>query len=124
MARVRAVLGLIASLIVILSSATHSFLGWSWLRGQLAAARVPPDLTFGLKVGWQFGGVAMLAFGLILLALFVKRLRGESVSSLAAVVVAVAYLGFGVWAFFASGFDPFFFIFIVPGILLLAASPS
>jgi len=123
MARVRAVLGLIASLIMIFSSAMHSLLGWSWLRGQLAAARVPPDLTFGLKVGWQFGGVAMLAFGLILLALFVKRLRGESVSSLAAVVVAVAYLGFGVWALFASDFDPFFSIFIVPGVLLLVASP-
>jgi hypothetical protein len=124
MARVRAVLGLIASLIMILSSAAHSFLGWNWLRGQLAAAQVPPDLTFGLKVGWQFGGVAMLAFGFILLALFVKRLRGESVSSLAAVVVAAAYLGFGAWALVASGFDPFFSIFIVPAILLLIASPS
>ena len=124
MARVRAVLGLVASLILILSSAAHSFLGWEQLRGKLVAARVPADLVFGLKVGWMFGGVAMLAFGLILLTLFVKRLRGESVSSLAAVVIAAAYLGFGAWALVASGFDPFFFIFIVPGILLLVANPS
>jgi len=122
MARVRAILGLVASLFLILSSAAHSFLGWDRMRDQLAAAQAPPDLAFGVKVGWLFGGVAMLAFGLILLALFVRRFRGESASSLPAVVVAAAYLGFGVWAMFASDFDPFFVIFIVPGVLLLVAS--
>lgn len=123
MARVRAVLGLVAGAILILSSAAHSFLGWKGLRGQLAAVPVPPDLVRGLRIGWQFGGVAMLTFGLIVVALFARRFRGESVSMLPAVVIALAYLAFGAWALLVSDFNPFFFLFIVPGVLLaLAAS--
>jgi uncharacterized membrane protein YhaH (DUF805 family) len=124
MSRTRAVLGLVASFILMLSSAAHSFPGWTRMREQLAAARVPPELAFGVKLGWLFAGVTMLAFGLILAALFVKRLRGESVSALPAVIVAIAYLGFGGWALVASGFDPFFSIFILPAVLLLIASPA
>jgi len=124
MARARAVLGLIAGAILILSSAGHSILGWKELSGKLAAAHLPAELVLGLQVGWQFGGVAMLALGVILLALFARRWRGEPVSLLPAATVAVAYLGFGAWALLASNFDPFFLVFIVPGVLLALASAS
>ena len=124
MARARAVLGLIAGAILILSSAGHSILGWKELSGSLTAAHVPTELVLGLQVGWQFGGVAMLALGVILLALFARRWRGEPVSLLPAATVAVAYLGFGAWALLASNFDPFFLVFIVPGVLLALASAS
>lgn len=122
MARLRAILGLIAGVILILSSVAHSLLGWKGLSAQLAAAQVPPDLTFGLKVGWHFGGVAMLAFGTITVALFARRLRGESVPSFPALVIAVAYLVFGMWALIASHFNLFFLLFIVPAALLVAAA--
>ena len=124
MSRTRAVLGLTAGVMLILSSAAHSILGWRALSGELAAAHVPAELVLGLQVGWQFGGVAMLAFGVILLGLFARRWRGEPVSLLPAAIVAAAYLGFGGWALLASNFDPFFLVFIVPGVLLALAAAS
>lgn len=124
MARGRAVLGLIAGGMLILSSAAHSLLGWPALRGQLAAVPVPADLLLGLQIGWQFGGLAMLVFGIVVVALFAKRFRGENAATGTAAVVAAAYLAFGCWALVASRFEPFFLVFIVPGILLALAVSS
>ena len=122
MARTRTVLGLVAGAFLLLSAAAHSLLGWNQLQGELAKANVPADLAFGLKVGWQFGGVAMVVLGVIVLHLFLRRLRGEDVSTLPGLVIAVAYLTFGGWALAASEMEPFFFVFVVPGVLLLIAS--
>lgn len=122
MARTRAVLGLVAGAFLLLSAAAHSLLGWKQLQGELAKANVPADLAFGLKVGWQFGGVAMVALGVIALHLFLHRFRGEDVSGLPGLVIAAAYLAFGGWALAASRMEPFFFVFVVPGVLLLLAS--
>jgi hypothetical protein len=36
-------------------------------------------------------------------------------------LVAVSHLGFGAWALYASNFDPFFFVFVIPGALLAIA---
>jgi hypothetical protein len=114
----RGVLGLVAGVMLILSSAAHSILGWKGLGGELAAAQVPPDLLLGVKVGWQFGGVAMLAFGVVVVGQALRRLRGEEASSLPELTIAAAYLGFGAWALLASDMNPFFMVFIVPGVLL------
>ena len=125
MTRLRAVLGIIAGAILILSSAAHSFLGWKQMRMALAKVQAPSDLVLGVAVGWHFAGVTMLAFGCIVISLFLRRLRGENVSSFPALVVALAYLGFGAWALKASHLNPFFFVFIVPGVLLaIAALPA
>jgi hypothetical protein len=122
--RVRDILGIIAALMLILSSAAHSVLGWRGLSGELSAAHVPDDLMLGLKFGWQFGGVAMLTLGVILLVLFAQRRRGGNASVVPARVVALAYLAFGAWALVASRGDPFFLVFIVPGLLLAIAGSS
>jgi hypothetical protein len=90
MARARAVLGLVAGAFLLLSAAAHSLLGWKQLQGELARASVPADLVFGLKAGWQFGGVAMVALGVIVLHLSLRRLRGEDVSPLPGLAIASA----------------------------------
>ena len=121
MTRARDILGIIAAGMLILSSAAHSLLGWRAIHGELTTAQVPADLVVGLKIGWQFGGVAMLALGVILLALFLQRLRGGNAPLVPARVVALVYLAFGAWALVASGGKPFFFMFIVQGGLLAIA---
>lgn len=121
MSRTRNIIGLVGAVIVLLSSAAHSFMGWPAIRTQLVTANVPADLIFGLQVGWQFGGVCMVAFAVILIALFMRRLRGEAVSTLPSLVIAIAYVAFGAWALIGSNFEWFFMIFIVPGVLLLIA---
>lgn len=124
MTRVRIVLGLIAGAILVLSSAAHSILGWKSLQARLVAAQAPPDLIQGLAIGWHFAGAAMLAFGLIVISLFARRLRGQAVSPLPALIIAILYVVSGVLSLVITA-NPFFFIFIVPGLMLaLAAWPS
>jgi hypothetical protein len=122
MKRGKAILGIVVGILLLLSGGAHSFLGWAGLRDELAAAHVPPELAFGVKVGWLFGGVCMFAFAAIVLALFVSRLQGGTASVFPVVVIGLAYALFGAWALVASDFGFFFLVFLVPGILLLAAA--
>ena len=108
MQRFRSILGLIAGLFMILSSAAHSLLGWKLLRAALVETHAPEELVQTLGLGWHFGGVAMLAFGGLVLMLFSRRLRGVDVSLMPAIVIGVTYVVFGAGAFLFSGFDPFF----------------
>ena len=78
------------------------------------------DLLLGLRIGWVLGGVAMLLLGIILLALFAARLRGES-RPLFPRPSWPSATSYGAWALGISG-DPFFTVFIVPGALLAVAS--
>jgi hypothetical protein len=122
MTRVKDVLGAIAGAILVLSSGAHSFLGWPSLRTALVAAQTPEDLLRGLAIGWHFAGASMLAFGVIVLAIFAARLRGNDLATWPAAVVAVLYVAFGVAALVASNFELFFLIFVVPGVMLAVAS--
>ena len=122
MSKPRSVLGLIAGAILVLSSGAHTFLGWQALGAELARTNTPPDLVTGLEIGWKWGGVAMLAFGVVVIATFLKRYRGEAVSTFTPAIVSVAYVAFGAWALVYSNYDPFFFVFIVPGVLLALAA--
>lgn len=124
MSRMRSILGLIAGGILILSSAAHSIFGWLVIRGQLDTLRAPSDLVLGLKIGWQFGAVAMLALGVNIILLFLRRFRGERVSTLPSSVIAALYLFFGTWALLVTDFNLFFLIFIVPALLLAVAGSS
>lgn len=124
MDRLRCVAGLLAAAWLILSSAMHSILGWKQLRGELTAAKVSAELFLGLKAIWQFAGVAMLALGIIALAILLKRYRGEDVSGFPLVVIGAAYAVFAAWALFVSGWDLFFLIFLIPGVVLLLAAPG
>jgi hypothetical protein len=112
-------IGILAGVLIALSAGAHSFLGWPAIAGQLSATNTPADLVRGLRVAWQFGGVAMLAFAALVLMTFAPADGPRSTRS--AMLIGVLYVAFGVWAL-ASTRDPFFFIFIVPGVLLVTAS--
>ncbi|HUR80536.1 MAG TPA: hypothetical protein VM733_07205 [Thermoanaerobaculia bacterium] len=121
--RGQAILGIAGGVALILSAAAHSLMGWPVMRTQLESTHAPADLIRGLGVGWHFGGVAMVAFGVIVLHLFAKCLRGERPSLMPVTIIAVAYIAFGAWALFISRFELFFlFVFVVPGLVLASAS--
>ncbi len=122
MNRIRNYVGMLASVLIALSSGAHSFLGWPAIETRLNATTIPPDLLIGLNITWQFGGLAMLTFGLIGMTLFLKRLRGEPVTLLPAAIISVAYVAVGIWAFVTANFEPIYLTFIVPGCLLAFAS--
>lgn len=122
MTRFRSILGLVVGATMIASSGAHSLLGWKLLRGALEQAHVDGELIKSLALGWHFAGAAMLAFGVIVVALFRHRLMGTAVNLKPAIVIGTTYVVYGVWAFTVSGFDPFFLVFIVPGVMLVFAS--
>ena len=126
MTRLRVILGLAAGAFLVLSSGAHSLLGWTQLHAQLVAANVPPDLIAGLALGWHFAGGAMLALGLIVLAISIPRLRGGAIApSIVLAIIAALYLAFGAIALIGVGIDPFIVVvFILPGLLLAAAAPG
>ena len=122
MKRLQLVLGFLGGALLLLSAAAHSVLGWKGISAELAKARVPSDLIQGLEMGWHFGGALTLAVGCIVILLFVSVAKGQPVSLRPVIVIALVYLGFGGWALVFSHMDPFCLIFIIPGLILLAAS--
>ena len=125
LARLRAMLGLVAGLMLILSSVAHSLFGWKPLLADLEAASAPSGLVDSVTLGWHFAGAAMLAMGCIVSLLFTRRLAGEVVSSAPAVFIAILYIAFGGVALYLRGMDMSVLVFLVPGLLLaLAAMPD
>lgn len=121
MNRGRMYLGMLTGVMLLLSAAAHSLMGWPALAGEIAATNTPADLVQGIQVGWQFGGVSMLVFGALVIATFRARLAGLAAPMFPVAFVAIAYIGFGAWALYVSNFDPFFLVFVVPGALLAFA---
>jgi len=64
----------------------------------------------------------MLAFGLIVIVSFWRRMKGSPFAWFPSTIIGATYLIFGTGAFLATKMDPFFLVFIVPGILVLAGS--
>jgi hypothetical protein len=121
--KARSILGIVAGVVLLLSSAAHMLLGWPAIHDQLDTQGVPDELVQGLHAGWQFAGAAMIAFGVIVLWTFGRRLRSEPASLLPPAMIAAMYVVFGVWAELISGGEPFFlFVFVIPGLLLAVAS--
>lgn len=122
MNRTQASIGYAAALLIVLSGAAHSVFGWKQMLSSLRASAAPPDLIKTLGIGWVFGGVAMLALGSIAIASTVKRRHDPTASLLPVRIIGIAYVAFGVGAMTITGFDPFFLVFVLPGLLLVAAS--
>jgi hypothetical protein len=122
MDRFRSIVGLVAGVAMMLSAAAHSLLGWRQLKSELEPLHAPAELVRAIGTGWNFGGAAMLAFGFIVVALFTHRLKGRSVTLRPAIVIGTTYVAFGAGALVVNDFDPFFLVFVIPGVLLLIAS--
>jgi hypothetical protein len=113
---------MIAGGLMLLDAAAHGLAGWPGMRAELAKTNAGPELVEAVKVGWLFGSVALLAFGLVLLHLFRRRLQGEPAPTAPALVIGALVAGFGAWAFAESGLEPFYFVFMVPGALAVFAA--
>ena len=122
MPRLPRALTLVAAVIIVLSSGAHSLLGWPGLRTQLATANAPAALVDGLAMGWHFGGLMMLVIGLAVLWLVGIAREGTINVWLPLFVIGLAYELFAIGCAVLLGFDPFLFIFLIPGSLLSCAA--
>jgi hypothetical protein len=119
--RARVIVGLAGAVLMLVSCIPHSLLGWPAQRHVLERSAVPADTILGLAVGWYFGGLAIAVFGLIAALSFIQVLRGHAPHMRATSIIGLAYMGFGVWAWFVTR-QSFALVFIVPGLLVLTGS--
>jgi hypothetical protein len=116
MSRICSVSLVVAGLLLVLSSAAHAGMGWPLMASELAKVAAPADLTDGLAVGWYFGSVAMLAFGVIALTAGFSAVTSRGSVFWASLVVGLAYGGFGL-ATYAVHHETHFLGFVAIGAL-------
>jgi hypothetical protein len=116
--RIRAVVLVLAGLMLASSAAFHAFLGWPHMQGDLVRDHASPGLIRVLSAGWHFASVAMLAFGLIALFAGVAVWQRRRVSASPLWIVAAACIGFGLGSQVAYGHNPHLLGFVLMGALV------
>lgn len=106
-----------AGVLMLLSAGAHGMIGWPAMSEGLKQVHAPADLAGGLAAGWHWGSVAMLAFGLIVLAAALRLRRGDTSLNGPVMVIAACYILFGLAAYVARDHEPFFFLFVATGLL-------
>jgi heme A synthase len=121
MNRSRNILGVAAAVLIIASSGMHAFIGWPSVLSGLRTTNSPPDMIQGLGLNWILAAVFMWTLGLIALKTFADRLRARPAVLWPTALMSAVYVLFGIGAIVVSK-NPFFLIFIVPGVMLAGAS--
>ena len=120
--KAQAVVGGIGGILLVASSLAHTLLGLPPLRASLRQVGADRDLMETVTVGWLFGSVAMLSFGLILLIRSVRLTRGKTVESAPSLIIGICYVLFGLTAFLSTGLNPHFLGFILIGVLVAVSA--
>jgi hypothetical protein len=111
--KLRVALGLVVGVVLLASALAHAFLGWPAMSAALAEIGAGEELVGALAVGWYFGSVAMLVFGLMVFRIAARRADPDP-----ARFIAVGYLVFGGTAWLVRDHNPHFLLFIATGLLL------
>jgi hypothetical protein len=114
----RVSLGIAAGLVLVASGLAHGIAGWPGLGAALNAAGMDQNTVGAIAAGWYFGSVAMLTFGVIVLSMTWKILRGQSPEMCSAGIISIAYILFGVVAFVLRDYNLHFLVFIGTGVLM------
>lgn len=114
----RSVVGLVAGCALLLSAIPHAFMGWPSFEPVLAAASVDVEAVAGLRIGWIYGSFSMAGLGIIVVLAAWSSWRHATPPGSGPVVVAIATLAFGLWAYLGHGMHPHFLLFIAQGLLV------
>jgi len=112
------IVGLFSGFVLVASAGAHAFLGWPQFKAVFEGAGLSAGMIAALSIGWYFGSVAMLAFGVIVLQQAVRRLRGQPIQPGPLWTISALYLLFGTAAYIARNFKPHFLIFVGTGVLV------
>jgi len=82
---------------------------------------IEPDLQSMIYVVWYFVSGCMLAFGITLVWVWQRLRSGDIRPWFAAALIAMLYVGIGVFGLVYRHGDPFMAFFVVLGALLLAS---
>jgi len=115
---VRPWIGVGTGILLVLSSGAHAFLGWPQFAPALETAGLDAEFIAALAVGWYYGSMAMLVFGLIVLRAAGTVGKNRFAPADVCWIIAAGYLLFGSAAYLARDFNPHFLLFVATGILL------
>lgn len=119
MRRVGQVLAVLGALFALASAYAYGFFARPATLAKLPAD-LPADTFAAFNAAWIFGGVAMVAFALVVLVL-VPRLGRDAHATVPVAIAGLFYLGYGTWAT-AYRHHSHFIGFIVIGMLILAGA--
>jgi hypothetical protein len=88
----------------------------------VAPTDAPQDLVARLSVPWHFAGLSMITFGALVILGFMGAARHREGALRTPRVIALAYIAFGLCGVIFIARDPTFLLFLVPGVMVLAAS--
>lgn len=111
---------LLDSLIVGLGAFGHGFQA-RHVHEVLDPFPIEPDLQSMIYVVWYFVSGCMLAFGITLVWVWQRLRSGDTRPWFAAALIAMLYVGIGVFGLVYRHGDPFMAFFVVLGALLLAS---
>ena len=118
-----AALMFVSGIVIILGAFGHSIGGVGQVESSLIAHSVEDKLFKLIIAVWYFAGMCMLAFGLIVLLNWYQIRKGIRTSNFSSLLISALYLCFGIGAIVFSQ-DPFFYIFVIIGIVLAVSSWS
>ncbi len=120
MNRILLYISLVGGVVLTLFALAHST-GWSaQFAGPVQASGLASDVVAGLQVGWYFGSFCMAGFGLVACGLARRGIQEKGVDRVSAGLIGATLVVFGLWAMVFREFNPFFFVFIVPGAMIAA----
>jgi len=118
----RSVVLLIAGALLVMSSLAHACRSWPPLRAALVQAQVDAGSLRAVAVAWFFSSAAILTFAAIVIATAWAIWRGRATSPLPVLLVAAAYLLFGIATLFYEGQSRHFLFFVVLAGLMAAGA--
>ena len=98
----RTILLFVAALFMGFSATVNAIISVPHLREDMEEINVRPTLLGAVMLGLHFGTVAMFALTFVVLAAATKSLRSSIIERCPLLIIALAYIGFGVAAFIVS----------------------
>ena len=117
----RSILLFVATLFMGFSAIVNATVSVPHLREDMEEINVRPTLRGAVMLGLHFGTAAMFALTFVVLAAAIKSLRSPIIVRCPLLIIALAYIGFGVAAFIASK-SHHTLGYVLIGILIAAAT--
>jgi len=112
----------LTAIVITLGAFGHGFLGVIPVRDAIEASTLPLDVTRTLWIVWYGTSLSMITYGALLFWAWPALKAGSSSRSIPALIVGAFYLLVGVGAYFYSGGNAFWIMFIVLGVLAIGTT--
>lgn len=113
---------LITGIFIALGALGHSFSGIDQVSVEFGKRGVNEEISKLVIVVWHFAGATMVAFGMTVVWIWNRVRKGESRVLFISMLIGALYLLYGISAVWYFNGEPFFYVFVIFGSLLLVSS--